>query len=654
MWRIAVVVLAGALAYANALRGPFIYDDAVAVVGNEHIRTLQFPDALFADRENPAAGRPVVNLSFALNYAAAELNPVAYHVTNLALHLLCAVVLFALARRTFASDNIAFAIALLWVVHPLNSEVVDYVTERSESLMALFFLLTLCCAARARSPQGLRDRNAWTACAIGACAIGMACKETMAVAPLVVMAYDRAFTFDSWSAAFRARWRLYAGLAATWTVLAALLATGPRIHSAGFTSEASPWTNLLNQTVMIVRYLRLAAWPRELVVNYGWPRPLTVGDVLPQALLVVALLSLTIAAAARWPRLACAGVWFFLILAPTSSFIPIATEVGAERRMYLPLVALVALAVVGINTLRRRLRAPVAATMALLTLSTIALAAATLDRNREYASQAVLAETTRDRWPSPTATAMVGLERRDAGRTAEAIDLLREAGAAGYPPAWYHAGGLLMTAGRVDEALAALQTFVEQAPMVADAVPARLMMGRALLARHQVQAARVQAEQARAMDRSSVDAVGLLADCQLAAGEFDGAIANLQIYLARRPGDVAAAVNYGIALASSGRPREAMAAFQRARDIDPRDPRPHKNIAALALNSNDLQTAGLAAEDAVKAAPSDAEAYDLLGRALAEAGRIADARAAFERALVLDANNAQARADLELLKKVSR
>ena len=89
---------------------------------------------------------------------------------------------------------------------------------------------------------------------------------------------------------------------------------------------------------MLVRYLRLAAWPTELVVNYGWPRALTLTEVLPYALVVVGCLVATALALWRWPTLGVLGAWFFLTLAPTSSIVPIATEVGAERRMYLPLM----------------------------------------------------------------------------------------------------------------------------------------------------------------------------------------------------------------------------------------------------------------------------------------------------------------------------
>ena len=175
----------------------------------------------------------------------------------------------------------------------------------------------------------------------------MACKESMVTAPLLVAVYDRVYLFDSLRQAFRTRKRLYLGLAATWLVLAALNWSGPRAAVGGFSTGVSAWTYLLNQTVMITHYLRLAIWPRSLVVFYGWPLPLTLGDVWPYALFIGVLLIATVVAMKRWPMLGFLGVWFFVTLAPTSSIVPIATEVGAERRMYLPLLAVVALAVVG-------------------------------------------------------------------------------------------------------------------------------------------------------------------------------------------------------------------------------------------------------------------------------------------------------------------
>lgn len=670
MWRIAVIVVAGALAYANALGTPFIFDDTAAIVDNPTVRTLQFPDALFSPRENPTAGRPLVNLSFALNYAAGGTNPVGYHAVNIAIHLLCGVLLFAIARRTFESDDVALAIALLWIVHPLNTEAVDYVTERSESLMALFFLLTLygsirgyrslvSVAPRNRSATsrggrtGTSDRR-WILAAIAACALGMGCKETMVVAPLVVVLYDRAFVFDSWSAAFKRRWPLYAGLAATWIVLAALLWSGPRIHSAGFTSGVSPWTYLLNQTIMIVRYLRLSIWPRALVLNYGWPRALTLADVLPQALLVVALLVTTIGIATSRPKIAFAGAWFFLILAPTSSIVPIATEVGAERRMYLPLVAVVALAVVGANALRRRWRVPVAATATLVAASSAALMAGTLDRSREYVSTARLAATVDERWPTPVSDALVGYELGQQGRRDEALARLRRSADGGYSTAWYTLGGMLLTGGQLDDGIAALERFMREAPLDKAAVQTHVLLGRAFLTKGNPQRAVFELQQARSMDPSNVDALGVLCDALLAVRQYDRAADAYRAYLGLRPDDAIATLNLGTALAESGHAREAAAAFGRAHDLNPSDPRASKNLASLALNANDVANGIRFASEAVRVAPRDAQAHDLLGRGLATKGDLRGAIAEFEQAIALDPSFEQARSDLETVRKAMR
>ena len=108
-------------------------------------------------------------------------------------------------------------------------------------------------------------------------------------------------------------------------------------------ASVSPWTYLLNQIQMIVSYAGLAVWPRSLVVDYGLPRALTIGDVVPQALLLLLMLGGTVVALVRWQAIGFLGAMFFLTLAPTSSVVPIASEVGSERRMYLPLAALVVL-----------------------------------------------------------------------------------------------------------------------------------------------------------------------------------------------------------------------------------------------------------------------------------------------------------------------
>jgi hypothetical protein len=162
-----------------------------------------------------------------LNYAVGKMDPTGYHVVNLCVHLLAALTLYGIARRTFRSralpgryadsaDALAFAVTLLWISHPLATQAVTYVIQRAESLMALFYLLTLYCAIRS---DGSERRAAWGLAAISCCALGMGTKEVMVTAPLVVLLYDRTFLAGSFAAALRSRAALYAGLAATWLLL---------------------------------------------------------------------------------------------------------------------------------------------------------------------------------------------------------------------------------------------------------------------------------------------------------------------------------------------------------------------------------------------------------------------------------------------------
>jgi hypothetical protein len=142
----AFIVVAGAAAYHNSLGGPFVFDDPASIVDNPTIRHLWPLDALFSPPSGGVTveGRPFLNLTLALNYAIGGTRVGSYHALNLAIHLLAALTLFGLARRTLvlfksgAAVGVAFSIALIWAVHPLQTEAVTYVIQRAESLMGLF------------------------------------------------------------------------------------------------------------------------------------------------------------------------------------------------------------------------------------------------------------------------------------------------------------------------------------------------------------------------------------------------------------------------------------------------------------------------------------------------------------------------------------
>ena len=673
-WRAGVLVLAGLVAYWNSFTIPFVLDDLAAIVDNRSIREWWNLAGLLVPGQgaSPVAGRPVVNLSLAVNFAIGGLDVRGYHVSNLAIHTVCALLMFGLVRRTLEgpgipgslgrrSPDLAFAAALIWALHPLNSEVVDYVIQRTESMMALFFLLTLYAAVRARNS----GRRPWEVAAVVSCALGMACKESMATAPLVVVLYDRVFAFASLKGAFKARRRFYMALAATWLVLAAVIWSAPRSESAGFSTGISAWTYLLNQAAIITEYLGLAVWPRSLVAFYGWPLPLTLGDVLPYALLVVALLAMTILALVRWPKAGFLGAWFFITLAPASSIVPVATEVGAERRMYLPLMALVVLgAVVAVrlwDVVESRLQTRTAAArwVALAGIGVVcaALGLRTIGRNREYASPLSLARTIVERRPTPIAYHILGEQLIAAGEHQEGIAAL-QASAPGNSKARYFLGLALFNQGRWGESIEQLDAFVRTwrlpyrlvphwlEPSVVEVIAARTMMAHAL--------ARLQrwpevAEQSRLildLDRSNAEAYGLLGNSLFFEGRYGEAVEPYRRYLEQRPNDVVTLTRLGMALATSDQPVEALAIFRRAVEVDPRDGDAQRNLAAALFDARDADGAALHARQAVALKPDDPVAHDLLGRALAVQGRFDEAISEFERALAIDPSYAEAREGL--------
>jgi Flp pilus assembly protein TadD len=598
---------AGVCTFWNSLGAPFVWDDQTAIVTNRSIQHLwPLTDPLTPPRETPVAGRPLVNLSFAVNYALGALAETGYRVVNIAIHISCALVLFGIVRRSLTNPRIptgwataatstAVVVAMLWLVHPLQSEVVDYITQRSESLMALFFLLTLYCSIRARQARldvgktkDARHGNVrrWQALSIVACMCGMASKESMAVAPLVVVLYDWAFEFDSLRDAVRERRFFYAGLAATWIVVAALMWNTPR-STVGATVVVGPWIYLGNQVQMVGRYLWLSVWPSALVLDYGLPRPLSVREIVAPAVVLMALVAATGVALVRWRRIGFLAAVFFLTLAPTSSVIPIVSEVGAERRMYLPLAALATLAVVGGRWLLNRRRSPALGYAAVgLTVAVVAaLATRTVARNAEYSNPVTLWTTVVNRYPHGRARMALATELIGIGDHAQAIAILREA-VPDFPDARAALGTELIGQGQTVEGIAVLRQFITAGPALVNRIPAHVILAEAMTSQDNLEGA---------------------------AGEWR-AVVNLA------PSDAGARAQLA---------RTLLAQAQRR------------------LRQGDSAGGESSAREAVQLAPRDAAVHNLLGALLASRGNLAEAITHFREAVQLAPNDQQARANLE-------
>ncbi|OYV95150.1 MAG: hypothetical protein B7Z73_02565 [Planctomycetia bacterium 21-64-5] len=407
-----VIVAAGTIVYLNSLHAAFVLDDLRAIKHNPSIRQMLPLSKFF---HPPAAmsfsGRPLVYFTFAVNMALDQhlfrgrlppgpVRVVGFHLFNLVVHLLAGLTLFGVVRRTFAyhvagqADSalwMALLSALLWTVHPLLTESVTYTVERTESMCGLFYLLTLYCVIRGAESSSWRRSWTWYGASFLACLAGMASKEVMVSAPVIVAAYDRIFLSASWREVWRRRGGLYLGVAATWLLLVGLMVSaGSRGQSAGFGGDMTAWQYAQTQFGVIVHYLWLCFWPRSLLFDYGDRLASGPAEVWPYAAVIAALVAATIVALWRWPRLGFAGLAFFALLSPTSSFVPLITQTAAEHRMYLALAAVIVEVVALVHLLWRQ-TAPhaaavkwFAATVASVIL--VLLGWQTVARNRDYAT----------------------------------------------------------------------------------------------------------------------------------------------------------------------------------------------------------------------------------------------------------------------------
>jgi len=348
-----IIIFSAALAYSNSFNGPFVFDDVPTIVNSPSIRQLWpiWPVLFMAGVS--AIGRPLVNLSFALNYAYGGLNVTSYHIVNIFIHVVAGLAFFGVVRRTLErsaasiqlnehATQIALFCSLIWTLHPLQTESVTYVVQRSESLGGLFYLLTLYCAIRADSS---RRSTVWATVSFLACLCGVASKETIVSAPLAVIVYDWAFSGCTIHSLLQRRRWLYASLFSTWIPLMFLVFLG-RWGSAGFGYGLSSWEYSMTQFGAIVGYLRLCIWPDSLVLDYGAGVTRNANEIAPAAI-IVGLLACGSIVAIKYQRwIAFLGFVFFAALSPSSSFIPLVTQTIAEHRMYLSLASVVVLAVV--------------------------------------------------------------------------------------------------------------------------------------------------------------------------------------------------------------------------------------------------------------------------------------------------------------------
>ena len=358
-----LVALAAAFAYANALTASFQFDDWNVIVGEPRVQSLA---AWWAAM--PAI-RPLLKLSYVINHATG-LGAVGFHAVNVAIHVANSLMVLALMRRWPVAGIAAVTAALVFALHPAQTEAVTYASGRSVSLSGLFVLASLLAWVEKR-----------TALSLLAFACGLATRETAAVLPLALLLWRATSDRIPKDASTRGHWFVLAVAIA----LALMLPDYRRFFATSLAARDLP-SQLLTQVEAVaylggqlVRIDRLNADPMLPVVG-----TITPGLAIAAGALV-AIIVLALARLKKNPAFAFAVLWFFLWLAPTNSLLP-RLDVANDRQLYLALIGPALLAGIGLATLAARYRVLATAVGGALVL---ALGMATVARNGVYADEIV-------------------------------------------------------------------------------------------------------------------------------------------------------------------------------------------------------------------------------------------------------------------------
>ncbi len=377
--------------YLGSLHGAFVFDDASNIVDAPSVHALWPPGWL------DGSSRPVVSLTFALCWVIGGGAVWPFHVFNIGVHAVNALLVAYLVRAALRLPRVpeaaraqAPAIALwaaaLWSVHPLHTSAITYVVHRYESLSSLFYLAAVVAFVKLAQPAG--RRALWLTVLCVGSALACWSKEIAVTIPLALAVVDAALVSKSLREAARKTAPVHL-LAAAVCGLSLLAVAQPRDvnSSQGFAlTMLRPLDYARSQLGVIGHYFRQIAWPSGLCIDYfDWPIARSIGAVMPAALVTLAALWATAVLLWRKPALGLGGAWFFLILAPTSTFLPLAGELVAERRLYLPLVGPAAIAAAALALWQTKHRVAATATGAVIVAALLATTAA---RNADYRTAA--------------------------------------------------------------------------------------------------------------------------------------------------------------------------------------------------------------------------------------------------------------------------
>ncbi len=589
-----LVLLVPVLVYLNSFGNPFHYDDRHAIVDNPHIRSLAELPAFFVDPSlfsaNPeyAMYRPLLLCTFALNHALSGYEVWSYHLVNLALHLWAVWLVFRIGQLLLGDRAWAGMAALVFGVHPVNSEAVNYISSRSEVLAGACFLAALLCFLQRRGAL-------WVS---GAFLAGLLSKSTAVVLPAALVLHQLIVP----GRPLRGEKRLYAVLTAL--ALAYMLGVWRALSKAVGSPVRSYAEQWWSQVKAVVFYLKLLVWPSGLNVDHQFQVSDSLLDPFAASAfaLILSLVFLALYHRRRHPLPLFLLLLGLLALAP-ASLVPLNVLVN-EHRLYLTSAAFALALGYAAGQLAQRGWAGAVGWAGVVVVA--GLGGATLVRNQVWSSELSLWGDAAAKGPDMARPRFLLAEAQaSAGDTTAAIQTM-EAGLqrdAGFLVGYIRLGKWWWERGHLDNAVAAYERGLR--------APTR-------------EGPEAQAQRA-----------GLwagLGELRALAADWPASLRAYQQALVLAPEQSDLCNNTGNVLQVLGRFTEALALHQRALQLNPLDPRTWVTLGSAHHGLGDLGQARRAFARAVELEPGYGMAWSNLAVVEQQLGDGVAAAAARQRA----------------------
>ena len=653
------------LLYLPTLHQPFHYDDYHNIVENPYIKNLKnIPLFLEGLRVNRVWFRAIPTFTFALNYRSHGLDVFGYHLVNLLLHIGSAILVYLLSKHLLSlrrsvkeepageespfywTSLLSLFAALIFVVHPIQVNTVAYIVQRNEGLCAFFFLLSFFLFTKERAATGL-PRLFLLAGVILAALAAIFSKEVGFTLPVILVLYDLIFICKNRKdllgrLVFFGPPLLLISIYVLFFLQGGVLRLLVRGHGTWFWS---PYQNLLTQAGVMIQYLKLLVWPwpgwlnidHDIVISSSLFRVSTFLSVLA----VLLALALAVFLARKRRLISFAIIWFFVILAPTSSLIPL-WDVMVEYRLYLPMVAYGLILALLADFLHQLLVSHGSRKLgngivigALIFLVAV-YSAFTVQRSRAFRDGIALWEDAVLKSPNKARPFLsLGVMLHRSNRQKEAREMLEQAlekKPRRHPLVQYNLGVVYSDLGNYDKAIVHLGEYLKRNPADRDA---NHEMGSIYLRMGSLEKAGSYFRRALEISPHFAPAHAGLGDVLLKEGKIDEAISEYKKAVGLNPDLEKTHLRLAAAYLKKGMAAEAQFEMRQATTLGP-GPDRYGVLGALYLQEDRLDQAVDLLEKALALDPKDPDVCNNLGVAYRKKGMLDDAIAQYRKAIELD------------------